>query len=62
MKFTRFAMAQGWGDGLPAIPPTEARVREFLGANNRHPDEVICRLPPTSMSPPGWPKSSRFTW
>jgi hypothetical protein len=46
MEFTRFAMAQGWGDGLPVIPPTEARVRALLGANNRHPDEVVCRLPP----------------
>jgi len=45
--FTQFAMAQGWGDGLPLIPPTEARVRAFLGKNNRYADEVICRLPPT---------------
>ena len=47
-EFTRFAMARGWGDGLPAIPPTEARVRAFLGANNRYADEVICALPPTN--------------
>ncbi|MYM62400.1 hypothetical protein GSF27_03435 [Pseudomaricurvus sp. HS19] len=40
-------MQQGWGDGLPLIPPTEARVRAFLGANNRYADEVICHLPPT---------------
>ncbi len=44
--FTRFSLEQGWGDGLPVIPPTEARVREFLAANSRHPDEVICALPP----------------
>jgi hypothetical protein len=47
MEFTRYAMAQGWGDGLPMIPPTEARVRAFLGCNNRYADEVICRLPPS---------------
>ena len=47
MAFTRFAMHEGWGDGLPLIPPTEARVREFLAKNNRYADEVICRLPPS---------------
>lgn len=47
MEFTCYAMAQGWGDGLPLIPPTEARVRAFLGRNNRYADEVICRLPPS---------------
>ena len=46
MGFTRYAMDQGWGDGLPLIPPTEVRVRTFLGSNNRYPDEVICTLPP----------------
>lgn len=44
--FTRFSMEQGWGDGLPVIPPTEARVREFLAANSHYPDEAICTLPP----------------
>ncbi len=44
--FTAFALEQGWGDGLPLIPPTEARVRQFLGRNNRYADEVICTLPP----------------
>lgn len=47
MEFTRFAMEQGWGDGLPLIPPTETRVRTFLSENNRYPDEVICTLPPS---------------
>lgn len=46
MAFTRFSMEQGWGDGLPVIPPTEARVRAFLASNNRYTDEVICSLPP----------------
>ncbi len=46
MEFTRFALDKGWGDGLPLIPPTEARVRDFLGRNNRYADEVICTLPP----------------
>ena len=32
---------QGWTDGLPVIPPTEARVREMLQAAGRRGDEVI---------------------
>ncbi len=39
-------MAEGWSDGLPVIPPTEARVREHLAASGRYPDEVIGCLPP----------------
>ena len=39
-------MAQGWGDGLPLIPPTQARVQEFLIAGGRFPDELIAVLPP----------------
>lgn len=45
--FNRFAMEKGWGDGLPLIPPTESRVRGFLAANDRYPDEVIAHLPPS---------------
>ncbi len=39
-------MAQGWGDGLPLIPPTEARVQDFLVAGGRFPDELVAILPP----------------
>ncbi|MDE2302023.1 MAG: hypothetical protein KGK11_05640 [Sphingomonadales bacterium] len=46
--FTRFALDQGWGDGLPLVPPTEARVRAFLAAHDRFPDEAICTLPPAN--------------
>ena len=46
--FTDFSMAQGWGDGLPLVPPTDARVRAFLSANDRYPDEVIARMPDSS--------------
>ena len=45
-NFTAFAMEQGWGDGLPLVPPTETRVRTFLSLNHRYPDEVIAHLPP----------------
>jgi hypothetical protein len=33
--------AKGWTDGLPIVPPTEVRVRRFLEAAGRPPDEVI---------------------
>ncbi|MFT4046652.1 MAG: hypothetical protein QM661_08150 [Solimonas sp.] len=48
-KFTAFAMARGWGDGLPLVPPTDARLRAFLAQNDRYPDEVIALLPPTQV-------------
>jgi hypothetical protein len=47
--FTAFASRQGWGDGLPLVPPTDARVRAFLAQNDRYPDEVIAVLPPTQV-------------
>ena len=40
------AYARGWTDGLPVIPPTEARVARMLEGTGRAPDEVICILPP----------------
>ncbi len=43
--FTKFSLEKGWGDGLPMIPPTDAKVRGFLAENNRYPDEVVARLP-----------------
>lgn len=48
-SFNAFAMQQGWGDGLPLVPPTESRVRAFLAQNDRYPDEVIAHLPPTQV-------------
>ena len=35
----------GWSDGLPIVPPTTARVAEFIGAAGRAPDAVIGELP-----------------
>lgn len=46
--FTQDSLALGWGDGLPLIPPTEKRVRAFLSANDRFPDELIARMPDQS--------------
>lgn len=36
---------RGWTDGLPIVPPTEARVLAMLGAVQRAPGEIIGRLP-----------------
>src|SRR5262249_1337571 len=33
-------------DGLPLIPPTEARVREWVAASGHFPDETIAEIPP----------------
>ncbi len=46
VEFTKLATDAGWGDGLPLIPPTEARVREHVAASGRFPDELIAELPP----------------
>src|SRR5262249_203560 len=37
---------RGWTDGLPIIPPTEAKVAEFLGWTARDRLEVVAVLPP----------------
>lgn len=46
--FTDFSLEQGWGDGLPLVPPTDARVHTFLSENDRYPDELIARMPDSS--------------
>jgi hypothetical protein len=35
----------GWGDGLPVIPPTPERVAEFIDAAGVAPDEVLGTIP-----------------
>ena len=41
-----YAIAQGWSDGLPLIPPTPERVERMLGATSRDPQHVVARLDP----------------
>ena len=41
MMFTR-----GWTDGLPVVPPTEARVLAMLAGTTRAPDEIVATVPP----------------
>ncbi len=43
-----YMYAQGWTDGLPVVPPTEARVRRMLEAVDRDPAEVIGDVPPAN--------------
>lgn len=40
-------MERGWGDGLPIVVPTEARVAAMIEGANRDPLEVIGVLPPS---------------
>jgi hypothetical protein len=37
---------RGWTDGLPIVPPTEARVGECLKQTTRDPREIVGVLPP----------------
>jgi hypothetical protein len=37
---------RGWTDGLPVVPPTEARVLRMLEGTSRPPDEVVAVVPP----------------
>lgn len=40
------SVSEGWGDGLPVIPPTRAAVREMIGAIDRAGDEVLGMMAP----------------
>jgi hypothetical protein len=37
---------QGWTDGLPIVPPTEALVERMIAASGRDPLEVVGVVPP----------------
>jgi hypothetical protein len=37
---------RGWSDGLPLVPPTEARVLRMLAGTSRAPDEIVAIVPP----------------
>ncbi|HET8577714.1 MAG TPA: hypothetical protein VFO18_11485 [Methylomirabilota bacterium] len=44
--FQSWIVEQGWGDGLPIIPPTAERLRRMLAGTRRAPDELVAVLPP----------------
>ncbi len=37
---------RGWTDGLPVIPPTEARVLKMLTGTDQDPQTIVARVPP----------------
>ena len=37
---------RGWTDGLPVVPPSEARVAAMLKGTTRSPEEVVASIPP----------------
>jgi hypothetical protein len=37
---------RGWSDGLPIVPPTEARVLRMLDGTSRAPGEIVAIVPP----------------
>ena len=41
-----FMAAQGLDDGLPVVPPTEARVLRMLAGTTRPASDVVARVPP----------------
>ncbi len=44
LQAIEFAFEKGWTDGLPVVPPTEGRVRDFLDRAGYTADEVVGRL------------------
>ena len=50
------AVAEGWSDGLPIVPPTERRVAAMLRALGRPGSEVVASLDPRTAGP-RWRKS-----
>jgi hypothetical protein len=38
--------ARGWTDGLPVVPPTEARVMRMLEGTSRSPEDTVALAPP----------------
>lgn len=47
--FYEFSLAQGFGDGLPLLPPTEDVVNDLLAATPLPPDHVLGTLAPANV-------------
>jgi hypothetical protein len=50
----RLFVENGWSDGLPIVPPTKAKIAEFLSFTDRAPDEVIGTLLPDNRKATVW--------
>jgi hypothetical protein len=46
VRFTQTAQERGWGDGLPLVPATVARVEEYVEAAGLPPETVLAQMPP----------------
>lgn len=46
--YTAYAQAQGWGDGLPLVPPTPERVEQHLAYAPADPDVSLGSVPPAN--------------
>jgi hypothetical protein len=49
-EVNRFFYENGWSDGLPIVPPTVARVEQFLRFTDRSPDDELGVLLPDRRS------------
>lgn len=47
LELCRRSVEEGWGDGLPLVPPTPERVQKALRYTHRDPDEVLGTVPPS---------------
>ena len=45
-RFDDYLAERGWGDGLPAIAPTPARVEAMLAGTARSADDELGVMPP----------------
>jgi len=43
------AYERGWSDGLPVVPPTEARILRMLSGTARSPSEIVGIIPPDNV-------------
>ena len=53
-QINRYFAAQDWTDGLPIVPPTTARVEQFLRFVKESPDEEIAVMPPSLRKAVPW--------
>jgi hypothetical protein len=44
--FRSMAIAEGWSDGLPLVPPTPQRVAAFLDTANKSPETIVAHISP----------------
>ena len=50
-QFNELAIAQGWSDGLPLVPPTEAAVERFVAAAGRVDNATFQPISPRQVVP-----------